>query len=101
MRKTILITGASSGRGRGMAREFAKRGHQLALCARRIERLEELKSELEAAHPQIRVSIGAPDVTDYAQVFEVFRAFAEEFGGLDRIIVNAGMGKGQPLGTGY
>jgi short-subunit dehydrogenase len=101
MRKNILITGASSGLGRGMAREFAKLGRNLALCARRTERLEELKAELGAAHPEIRVVIRPLDVLNYDQVFEVFRSFHEEFETLDRIIVNAGIGKGQPLGTGY
>src|ERR1700761_9078290 len=101
MRKTILITGASSGLGAGMAREFAARGRDLALCARRTERLDELKAELLAKHPGIRVSVRALDVNDYEQVFTVFRAFAEEFGGLDRIIVNAGIGKGKPGGTRY
>ncbi|MDM4770370.1 SDR family oxidoreductase [Solimonas sp. SE-A11] len=101
MRKTILITGASSGLGRGMAREFAKASRNLALCARRTDRLEELKAELEAAHPGIRVSIRALDVNQYEQVFEVFKAFRDEFGILDRVIVNAGIGKGQPVGTGY
>lgn len=101
MRKTILITGASSGLGRGMAREFARMGRDLALCARRIDRLEELRTELLAAHPDLRISIRALDVLDHDQVFEVFRAFREDLGTLDRIIVNAGMGKGQPIGTGY
>lgn len=101
MRKTILITGASSGLGRGMAREFAKKGHNLALCARRTDRLQALKAELEVAHPGLQVSVRALDVMDYDQVFEVFKAFRDDFGGLDRVIVNAGMGKGQPIGTGY
>ncbi|WP_028009157.1 SDR family oxidoreductase [Solimonas flava] len=100
-RQTILITGASSGLGRGMAREFAARGHDLALCARRTERLDELKAELTARHPKLRIAVRALDVLDYGQVFEVFRSFRDEFGRLDRIIVNAGLGKGQPLGTGY
>lgn len=101
IRKTILITGASSGLGAGMAREFAKLGRDLALCARRTDRLEELKSELLAANPTIRVALRAIDVTDYDQVFKGFHSFHEELGSLDRIIVNAGLGKGQPLGTGY
>ena len=49
---TILITGASSGLGAEMARQFAAKGHDLALCARRTERLEELRDEILAAHPE-------------------------------------------------
>jgi short-subunit dehydrogenase len=101
VRRNILITGASSGLGAGMAREFARRGRNLALCARRTERLEALRAELLAAHPQLRIVVRALDVNDYDQVFAVFRAFADDLGTLDRIIINAGIGKGQPLGTGY
>jgi short-subunit dehydrogenase len=101
VRQTILITGASSGLGRGMAREFAARGRDLALCARRTDRLEELRSELLAAHPGITVSLRALDVNDHEAVFEVFRGFRADLGRLDRVIVNAGLGKGQPVGTGY
>jgi short-subunit dehydrogenase len=100
LRKNVLITGASAGLGAGMARELAKMGRNLALCARRTERLEQLRSELLQAHPGIRVFVRALDVTDDERVFEVFRAFRDDLGGLDRIIVNAGLGKGQPLGTG-
>ncbi|MGH8459036.1 MAG: SDR family oxidoreductase, partial [Nevskiales bacterium] len=90
-----------SGLGEGMARQFAAMGRNLALCARRTDRLETLKNELVSRHPDIHISVKALDVNQYDDVFRVFRAFAEEFGGLDRVIVNAGMGKGQPLGTGY
>lgn len=100
MSRTILITGASSGLGEGMAREFAARGDHLALCARRTERLDQLRAELEGTYPGVKISVRALDVNDHAQVSEVFQAFREEFGQLDRIIVNAGIGKGQPLGTG-
>jgi len=100
MRKNILITGASSGLGAGMAREFAARGRNLALCARRTDRLEELRDELVAAHPSIRVVVRPLDVNVYDDVFTVFRAFRDELGSLDRVIVNAGIGKGQPIGTG-
>lgn len=101
MTGTILITGASSGLGEGMAREFAARGNNLALCARRTERLDELRDELLRQHPGLTVSVRALDVNNHDQVFEVFRGFAAEFGSVDRIIVNAGIGKGQPLGTGH
>jgi short-subunit dehydrogenase len=96
----ILITGASSGLGLGMAREFAAAGHNLALCARRIEQLAEIREQLLRAHPTIKVFIRALDVTNYEQVFEVFKGFKEDLVVIDRIIVNAGLGKGRPLGTG-
>ena len=100
MRKNILITGASSGLGEEMARQFAALGRNLALCARRTESLERLRDELTTAHPGITVSVASLDVNDHDAVFTVFRAFAEELGELDRVIVNAGIGKGQPIGTG-
>lgn len=100
MSRTILITGASSGLGEGMAREFAAKGNNLALCARRTERLDQLKAELQTRYPEVTVSVRALDVNDHPQISEVFQGFRDEFGQLDRIIVNAGIGKGQPLGTG-
>ncbi|HET9141804.1 SDR family oxidoreductase [Actinophytocola sp.] len=100
MRRNILITGASSGLGEEMARQFAARGRNLALCARRTDRLEALRDELRAAHPDSTVSVRPLDVNDHDAVFEVFRAFAAELGGIDRVIVNAGIGKGAPIGTG-
>ena len=100
-RQNILITGASSGLGYTMAKLYAKRGKNLALCARRVERLEELKTEILGINPDAVVSIRSLDVNDHDQVFEVFKLFADDLGRLDRVIVNAGMGKGAPLGTGY
>jgi short-subunit dehydrogenase len=100
MRQRTLITGASSGLGAEMARQFAARGADLALCARRVERLEQLRAELTAAHPERTVVIRQLDVDDHPAVFRVFREFADELGGLDRVIVNAGVGNGAPVGTG-
>ena len=100
MRKAILITGASSGLGAEMARQFGGLGHDLALCARRTERLEALREEIQGARPDARVELRALDVTDDAEVFEVFRAFQKAFGTIDRVVINAGLGKGAPLGTG-
>jgi short-subunit dehydrogenase len=101
VRKNILITGASSGLGKGMAIEYAKMGRNLALCARRVERLEALKEELLQINPSIQVIIKSLDVNDHDAVFTVFDEFKEELGQLDRVIVNAGMGKGASVGTGY
>lgn len=99
-RRTILITGASSGLGAEMARQFADLGHDLALCARRTDRLESLRGELEQAHPVQRFEVRALDVNDDEAVFKVFGEFQASFGRLDRVVVNAGVGKGAPLGTG-
>ncbi|MBO0855072.1 MAG: SDR family oxidoreductase [Nocardia sp.] len=99
-RRRILITGASAGLGAGMARRFAAQGRDLALCARRLPELEALRDELLAAHPGIRVSVRTLDVDDHAAVERVFEEFRAEFDGLDRVIVNAGIGKGALVGTG-
>jgi short-subunit dehydrogenase len=100
MAKTILITGASSGLGAEMACQFAALGYDLGLCARRVDRLEELRAQLLAAHPERRVEVRALDVNEHDRVFEVFRELHGTLGRLDRIVVNAGVGKGAPLGTG-
>ena len=100
MRQRILISGASTGLGRGMALEFAARGRDLALCARRLDLLESLQAEIKARYPTVRVAVRALDVNDHERVFEVFRALDDELGGLDRVIVNAGIGKGVSVGTG-
>ena len=84
-----------------MAIEFARQGDNLALCARRTERLETLKSELNRDYPTIKVEIAALDVDDHDAVFTVFKQFHIAFGQLDRIIVNAGIGKGASVGKGF
>ncbi|BDY26792.1 putative oxidoreductase [Mycolicibacterium mageritense] len=83
-----------------MARQFAAKGRDLALCARRTERLDELKAELADRHPYIKVAVAALDVNDHEAVPRVFGELSEELGGIDRVIVNAGIGKGWPLGEG-
>lgn len=98
--KTVLITGASSGLGEGMTRLFAKLGYNLAICARRVDRLERLQSELIAEYPDIRIEYKTLDVSDYDAIFEVFDAFAADFGHIDRVVVNAGIGDSRRIGKG-
>lgn len=98
--KTVLITGASSGLGAEMARLFAKLGYNLAICARRTDRLEQLKSELVGLYPSIRIEYRALDVSDYSAIFQVFDAFKVDFGHLDKIVVNAGVGESRRIGKG-
>lgn len=106
MSKNTLITGASSGLGAGMAKELAAKGNNLALCARRLDRLESLKAELLAINSNITVLIKALDVTQFDDVFTVSNAFNAEFEqetgrGIDRYIANAGVGaEGETVGKG-
>jgi short-subunit dehydrogenase len=81
-----------------MATAYAAQGRDLALCARRVDRLEELRAELVGRAGQ--VAVARLDVTDLESVPTVFAALRNELGGLDRVIVNAGLGKGAPIGTG-
>ncbi|WP_150242935.1 SDR family oxidoreductase [Nocardiopsis quinghaiensis] len=97
---TILITGASAGLGAEMARQFAALGYDLGLCARRTEKMEALREEITAAHPDRRVELRALDVTDDEAVFGAFRELTAALGTVDRVIVNAGLGKGAALGKG-
>ena len=98
--KTVLVTGASSGLGEGMARLFAKLGYNLAICARRTDRLESLQIELMAQYPDIRIEYRVLDVSDYNAIFEVFDAFTADFGNIDRVVVNAGIGESRRIGKG-
>jgi NADP-dependent 3-hydroxy acid dehydrogenase YdfG len=75
-------------------------GRDLALCARRLDLLEELRKELLAAHPGIRVEVAELDVDDPEAVARVVPELADRLGGVDRVIVNAGIGKGASIGTG-
>ncbi|MFT3715977.1 MAG: SDR family oxidoreductase [Gordonia sp. (in: high G+C Gram-positive bacteria)] len=97
-RQKIIITGASSGLGEGMAREFAARGRSLGLAARRLDRLDALAGELTGQAE--KVAVAQLDVTDTGAVPAAFASLADRLGGVDRVIVNAGLGKGAPIGTG-
>ncbi len=83
-----------------MARLFAARGRDLALTARRTDRLDALCADLEDSSPGIRVVTRSLDVNDHAAVQQVFAECQDELGGLDRVVVNAGIGKGARIGSG-
>lgn len=101
--KTVLITGASSGLGAMMAKKFAFLGYDLAICARRLERLDVLKSELQTQFG-VRVYVHTLDVTDYEAIFVVFNEFVKQISQhgsiLDKVIVNAGVGDSRVIGHG-
>lgn len=96
----MLVTGASSGLGAGIARLYLERGWDVALTARRVERLETLRDELAARPGAGRVRTAELDVRDVDRVAAVFTDVVDDLGGLDTVVVNAGVGKGATIGTG-
>ena len=67
---TIVLTGASGGIGRELALQLAGRAGCVALVARTVERLEGLRDELAARHPQLQVVVVSADLSDQAEVSE-------------------------------
>jgi len=88
--KTIFLTGASSGIGEGLAVALARRGAVLGLVARRREMLEDLAARCEEAGGTARVY--AADVTNAPAIAKAARQFRDEFGKIDILIANAGIG---------
>jgi short-subunit dehydrogenase len=89
---TILVTGASSGIGREMARQLAGRAGTLILAARRADRLEALASELRREHRGLRILVQPCDVAEPASVDRMLQSVAREAGPVDILINNAGIG---------
>lgn len=87
--KVVLITGASSGIGAGIARELGAAGAKLMLGARRVDRLEALAGEIRDAGGDARFR--RLDVTDRSDVAAFASAAREAFGRVDVIINNAGI----------
>ena len=85
--RTAIVTGASSGIGREIARELARRGHGLTLVARREARLRELAGELEAAGAG-EVAVVAADLTE-AAAREAVPAAVAAGGAVPSVLVNA------------
>lgn len=85
----VFITGASSGIGEALAREFAARGARLGLVARRADALQALVAALPGDHRTYGV-----DVTDTQAIVDAGRAFDEAVGGADIVIANAGISLG-------
>ncbi len=100
MSSSVMITGASSGIGSALARELAARGHNLALCARRIDQLEALRASIHQQHPAVQVEIQTLDVTRYDQIGPVLESLARALDGLDIVVVNAGISLGEKIGRG-
>lgn len=93
--KVALVTGASSGLGARFAKTLAQAGAQVVLAARRIERLKELRAEIEADGGAACVT--ALDVTDYASIKSAIAHAETEAGPIDILVNNSGVSTTQRL----
>ena len=89
--RVAVITGASSGLGKQMARAFAKQGADLAILARRVERLDELKNELEPMG--VKVLPVKCDVTSTEDINNAAKLVEETYGKVDILVNCAGSSK--------
>ena len=93
MKRNVFITGASSGIGKAIAYAFGKNGDNLVLCARRLEKLEEIKKDIESKY-DVKVDIYKLDVTVYEEVVSVVKEAVNRNIHIDVLINNAGLALG-------
>jgi uncharacterized protein len=87
---SAVVTGASAGIGRELARQLAARAKLLVLVARRRDRLEELREELQSKNPALRVEIRDTDLSNLEQTMQLAAFLTNE--PIDFLINNAGVG---------
>ena len=89
--RKALVTGASSGIGAAVARDLARRGATVGICARREDRLRDVLADCREASPDCRMWV--VDLSELGQVGELGRRAQAELGGVDILVNNAGMPK--------
>jgi short-subunit dehydrogenase len=87
----VLVTGASSGIGAGLALEFARRGAVVGICARRKDRLEEVLAQCQVLSPESRMWV--TDLAEPSVVDSLAASAVKELGGVDVLVNNAGIPK--------
>lgn len=87
--KVAVVTGASSGLGADAALAYAKAGADVALLARRVEKLNEVKAEIEKTGRKV-IAVGC-DVTDEESVKSAIETVLKEFDHIDILLNNAGV----------
>ena len=92
--KVAVVTGASSGLGRQFALALAREGANVAILARRVEKLEKVKAEVEALG--VACLAVKCDVVDTESIKSAVAAVVERFGRIDILVNNAGVGAGAP-----
>jgi NAD(P)-dependent dehydrogenase (short-subunit alcohol dehydrogenase family) len=88
--RIAIVTGAGSGIGRAVSKALLKEGYAVALCGRRVEQLNETANAPDTGPAPRRII--PTDVTDPEAVARLFRTVRDEFGRLDVLFNNAGIG---------
>ncbi|TGK38393.1 SDR family oxidoreductase [Leptospira gomenensis] len=96
--KNVMITGASSGIGKELARIYALSGANVALTARRTDVLRGIVEEFRDAGAKGNVVFDTLDVSDFERNFIVLPKLIRELGGLDTIVLNAGISTSSSFG---
>ncbi|MEA5533791.1 SDR family NAD(P)-dependent oxidoreductase [Crocosphaera sp. XPORK-15E] len=97
-KKVALITGVSSGIGEAIARRLALEKYRLVICARRQEKLDKLTTELQEIGCEVLAK--RVDLRQEADIVNLFEAIRQQWGGVDILINNAGLGHRESLMTG-
>lgn len=97
-RPVAVVTGASSGIGRAIAKALATHGYDLAICARRQDRLDAIALQLTEKGATVHAQ--TVDLRDEAQILSFFATIKARWGHLDVLINNAGLGHKESLTNG-
>jgi len=90
--KVAIVTGAGTGIGKAVSLALAKEGYAVALAGRRADKLEETAKEARSANASARAQAVPTDVSDPASIKALFARVKDEFGRLDLLFNNAGIG---------
>ncbi len=88
--QVIIVTGASKGIGAGIAKEIAEQGATVILCARNLEKLDEVVLEIKKSGATAQAL--QLDLTSVAGITKAFQSIYDDFGRIDVLINNAGLG---------
>ncbi len=91
--KVVMITGATSGIGKACCYEFASKGCNIIMLARRREKLAKIADDLQKQY-QIKVYFDTCDVRNYSEVENFVAALPQEWKNIDILINNAGLARG-------
>jgi len=100
MSNNVVITGASSGIGAALAWRYAQKGYDVALCARREDKLRELSEQLQNKYPHQQFIYETLDVAELDGVATTLETLQQRLGKLDLVIANAGITDVRRTGNG-